>query len=130
MDTVVAGRLTNFLDSRGLGTGPLTWERVGEGQSNITYRLARGDTTLVLRRGPRPPFPPSTHDMMREARIQQLLRPRGVPVPEVLAVCPDDDVLEGRHPVGNLKRFADLLRRSARGQAEHRQRGGPEPFHK
>jgi len=93
MDTVVIGRLTNFLDSRGLGTGPLTWERVGEGQSNITYRLARGDTTLVLRRGPQPPFPSSTHDMMREARIQQLLRPHGVPVPEVLAVCPDDDVL-------------------------------------
>jgi aminoglycoside phosphotransferase (APT) family kinase protein len=90
---LIVDRLTDFLDSRGLGTGSLEWERVGKGQSNITYRLARGDTTLVLRRGPRPPLPPSTHDMMREARIQQLLHARGVPVPEILAVCADGDVL-------------------------------------
>jgi aminoglycoside phosphotransferase (APT) family kinase protein len=31
--------------------------------------------------------------MIREARIQQLLRPHGVPVPEILAVCEDESLL-------------------------------------
>ena len=82
-----------FLDAQGLGTGPIAWRRIGDGQSNITYLLQRGDSQMVLRRGPRPPLPRSTHDMVREARIQELLRPTGVPVPRVLAVCPDESVL-------------------------------------
>jgi aminoglycoside phosphotransferase (APT) family kinase protein len=90
---LVLDRVTEFLDAHGLGSGKLAWERVGDGQSNVTYRITRGDTTLVLRRGPRPPLPRSTHDMVREVRIQQMLRPYGVPVPEILAVCEDDSVL-------------------------------------
>jgi aminoglycoside phosphotransferase (APT) family kinase protein len=85
--------LAEFLDGHGLGHGPLAWARIGDGQSNVTYRIRRGPDSVVLRRGPRPPLPRSTHDMVREARIQQLLRPHGVPVPEVVAVCADDSVL-------------------------------------
>jgi aminoglycoside phosphotransferase (APT) family kinase protein len=85
--------LAEFLDTRGIGRGPLAWERIGDGQSNVTYRIRRGSDSVVLRRGPRPPLPRSTHDMVREARIQQLLRPHGVPVPQVVAVCADDSVL-------------------------------------
>ena len=33
---LIVDRLTDFLDSRGLGTGSLETERVGKGQSNIT----------------------------------------------------------------------------------------------
>lgn len=90
---LVLDSVTAFLDHHGLGSGPLAWQRIGDGQSNITYLLRRGGTHVVLRRGPRPPLPPSTHDMVREARIQQLLRPEGVAVPEILAVCEDDSVL-------------------------------------
>jgi aminoglycoside phosphotransferase (APT) family kinase protein len=90
---LVLDRLTEFLDARDLGDGPLSWERIGEGHSNITYRIRRGPLVMVLRRGPRPPLPRSTHDMVREARIQQLLRPQGIPVPEILAVCEDDSIL-------------------------------------
>lgn len=39
------------------------------------------------------PFAPSTHDMVREARIQRVMRAHGVPVPEVLAVCQDESIL-------------------------------------
>jgi aminoglycoside phosphotransferase (APT) family kinase protein len=85
--------VTDFLDSHGIGRGPLAWERIGDGQSNITYRLRREGVDVVLRRGPRPPLPKSAHDMVREARIQQLLRPHGVPVPDVIAVCEDESVL-------------------------------------
>jgi aminoglycoside phosphotransferase (APT) family kinase protein len=90
---LVLDAVTGFLDTHGLGEGRLSWDRIGDGQSNVTYRIRRGDLVLVLRRGPRPPLPKSTHDMAREARIQQLLGPCGVPVPKILAVCEDESVL-------------------------------------
>lgn len=90
---LVLDRITDYLDRCGLGSGRVAWERIGDGQSNVTYRLCRDDDSFVLRRGPRPPLPRSTHDMVREARILRALRPHGVPVPEVLAVCEDEDVL-------------------------------------
>ena len=41
---------------------------------------------MVLRRAPRPPLPPSAHDMLREARVLSGLHGRAR-VPRVLAVC-------------------------------------------
>jgi aminoglycoside phosphotransferase (APT) family kinase protein len=85
--------LEPFLDAEGLGEGPITATPIGDGASNLTYRLERGGTRLVLRRPPPPPLPPSAHDMVREARIQLGLAPVGVRVPKVLAVCEDDSIL-------------------------------------
>lgn len=85
--------LTEFLDARELGSGPLSWLRIGDGQSNLTYRIQRDGLDVVLRRGPRPPHPRSTHDMVREARIQRLVGAAGVPVPQILAVGDDESVL-------------------------------------
>ena len=90
---LVLDPVREWLDARGLGAGPLAWERIGDGQSNITYRIQRGQDSFVLRRGPRPPLPRSTHDMVREARIQQILAAEGVPVPAILAVNEDDSLL-------------------------------------
>jgi aminoglycoside phosphotransferase (APT) family kinase protein len=90
---LVLDRLRDVLDERGFGAGPLAWERIGDGQSNVTYRIGRGASKYVVRRGPRPPHPNSTHDMLREARIQRLLKPAGVPVPEILMVCESSSVL-------------------------------------
>ena len=87
---LVIDAVRDFLDERGLGAGELEWERIGEGQSNITYRITRGDDVMVLRRGPRPPHPRSAHDMVREAKLQKLLREAGVKVPRILAICEDD----------------------------------------
>jgi aminoglycoside phosphotransferase (APT) family kinase protein len=47
----------------------------------------------VLRRPPRPPLPPSAHDMVREARLQLALVPQGIRLPEILAVCDDESIL-------------------------------------
>lgn len=82
-----------LLDRHGIGSGPVRARRVGEGQSNVTYVIERHDARVVLRRGPRPPFPVSAHDMAREARIQIALREQGFPVPHVLVVCEDDAVI-------------------------------------
>ena len=61
--------LEALLDAHGLGSGPIDAEPVGEGHSNVTYLVRRGDAELVLRRPPRPPLPPSAHDVLREARL-------------------------------------------------------------
>ena len=91
-DLFVADRIERFLDEHGLGSGPMQVSRVGEGQSNLTYLIARGEERLVLRRGPRPPVPKSTHDMVREAKIQIILGELGQPVPKIHAVCDDPGV--------------------------------------
>ncbi|GGQ59059.1 phosphotransferase family protein [Streptomyces flaveolus] len=90
---LVVDTVTAFLDAHGVGHGPIAWQRIGDGQSNVTYLIERGGDHVVLRRGPRPPLPRSTHDMVREARIQKLLRGHGVPVPEIVAVCEDESLL-------------------------------------
>src|SRR5689334_14036888 len=85
--------LEAFLDDHGLGSGPLDAEPVGDGHSNVTYLIRRGDEEWVLRRPPRPPLPPSAHDVLREARLLRALAPTAVRVPEVLATCEDEAVL-------------------------------------
>jgi aminoglycoside phosphotransferase (APT) family kinase protein len=90
---LILDELTRFLDMQGLGEGPVRGERIGEGQSNVTFRLQRGEDVFVLRRGPRPPLPPSAHDMERESRILRFVAGAGIPVPRVLAVCADPGVL-------------------------------------
>ena len=85
--------LAAFLDARGLGAGPIAAAPIGDGHSNVTYRLRRGDTALILRRPPRPPFPPSAHDILREARVMSALSGSPVPVPRVLATCDDAAVI-------------------------------------
>ncbi|MER6677450.1 phosphotransferase family protein [Streptomyces sp. NPDC000983] len=90
---LVLDAVTGFLDAHGVGRGPLAWRRIGDGHSNVTYLIERGEDAVVLRRGPRPPLPRSTHDMVREARIQRALQGRGVPVPEIIAVCEDETLL-------------------------------------
>jgi aminoglycoside phosphotransferase (APT) family kinase protein len=66
---------------------------VGDGHSNVTYAVSRGGADVVLRRPPRPPLPPSAHDVLREARVLKALAGRGVRVPQVLAVGDDRSVI-------------------------------------
>jgi aminoglycoside phosphotransferase (APT) family kinase protein len=81
--------LKEFLDERGLGAGEIEASPVGEGHSNVTYLIRREGAQMVLRRPPRPPLPPSAHDVLREARLLTALRDTPARVPHVLAVCSD-----------------------------------------
>src|SRR5918911_3033684 len=76
--------LEAFLDAHGLGSGPLEAEPVGEGHSNVTYLIRRAGGAWVLRRPPRPPLPPSAHDVLREARLLAAVRDTPVRAPTVL----------------------------------------------
>ena len=88
----VSDPLRAFLDARGLGGGPVTLTRIGEGHSNLTFLVEReGGARYVLRRPPPPPLPPGMHDMAREVRV--LTRLRDVPVPRVLAYEESGDVI-------------------------------------
>jgi aminoglycoside phosphotransferase (APT) family kinase protein len=82
-----------FCDTQGIGSGPVLAERLGDGHSNLTYLVERGEKRFVLRRPPPPPLPPSAHDMLRESTIVAGLHRAGARVPEVLAVCEDPGVL-------------------------------------
>ena len=81
------------MDGHGLGTGALRARGVGEGRSNFTFLIERDGQRFVLRRPPRPPYPRSAHDVGREARLQLALRPNGIRVAVVRAICEDDSVL-------------------------------------
>jgi aminoglycoside phosphotransferase (APT) family kinase protein len=62
------------------------------GASNWTYRLQYDSHDLVLRRPPAGTKAKSAHDMGREFRLQQALRPVFPYVPEMVAFCPDPSV--------------------------------------
>ncbi len=90
---VVREPLEAFLDSHGIGSGRIEVERIGEGHSNVTFLVTRAGARVVLRRPPRPPLPPSAHDVLREARLLRALESTPVRVPSVLASSGDDSVL-------------------------------------
>src|SRR5262245_21655087 len=92
---LILDRVRAFLDAHGLGEGAVRARRIGEGGgSNFTFLLERDEGRFVLRRPPRPPLPPSAHDVVREARLQLALREAGFErLPRIVAVCDDESVL-------------------------------------
>jgi aminoglycoside phosphotransferase (APT) family kinase protein len=89
---IVRRPLEAFLDEHGLGQGPVEAKRIGEGHSNVTFVVRRGGEQFVLRRPPRPPLPPSAHDVLREARVLTGVQGH-IRTPAVLAVCDDEGIL-------------------------------------
>ncbi|MDE3069790.1 MAG: phosphotransferase family protein, partial [Acidobacteriota bacterium] len=91
---VVLDPLEAFLDAHALGAGPIAAEPIGEGHSNVTYLIRREQAPeMILRRPPRPPVPPSAHDVLREARVLSALWPTAARVPRVLATCADESLI-------------------------------------
>ena len=85
--------LEALLDRHGLGSGPIEAEPVGEGHSNVTYLVRRSGGEWVLRRPPRPPLPPSAHDVLREAFLLKSVEDAPVRTPRVLLSCDDEAVI-------------------------------------
>jgi aminoglycoside phosphotransferase (APT) family kinase protein len=77
-------------------TPPMNVQRIGVGQSNLTYVLS--DTAghrWVLRRPPVGHLLHSAHDVLREARILAALASTDVPVPRVFGVAQTGEVGDG-----------------------------------
>jgi aminoglycoside phosphotransferase (APT) family kinase protein len=75
------------------GAGPIETDRLGAGHSNETFRLQRDGRSYVLRRPPRPPYPPTAHDVAREHVILAALEDLDVRAPRPLAFCGDPGVI-------------------------------------
>jgi len=91
---LILENVETFLDEHGLGSGAVRATRIGQGGgSNFSFLLERDEGRFVLRRPPRPPLPPSAHDMVREARLQLALAPHGIRLPTIRAVCEDESVI-------------------------------------
>jgi aminoglycoside phosphotransferase (APT) family kinase protein len=73
--------------------GEIALERIGEGHSNITYLVTRGEQRFVLRRPPRPPLPPSAHDVLREWRLLDAIKDTPARTPRTLLACDDESVI-------------------------------------
>jgi aminoglycoside phosphotransferase (APT) family kinase protein len=86
--------VTRWFDQLGVGfTGPLRFERMGLGQSNLTYLVRdANDHRWVLRRPPLGQLLASAHDVVREARIMNALAPTDVPAPKILGVAMDPEI--------------------------------------
>jgi aminoglycoside phosphotransferase (APT) family kinase protein len=90
---LVLDPLLEFLDAHGIGAGDAEVEPIGDGHSNVTYLLRRGNAVVVLRRPPRGPLPPSAHDVLREARLLSAIENTPARVPRILAACDDEAVI-------------------------------------
>lgn len=85
-----------FLDERfGASDEPIEISKLGEGHSNLTFTVSRGDRSWVLRRPPRGDILPGTHEMHREFNVMKALADAGsvVPVPRPIELCEDDSYL-------------------------------------
>ncbi|MCR1783226.1 phosphotransferase family protein [Nocardioides carbamazepini] len=87
--------MTAWLTKRVDVVPPLAYERVGLGQSNLTYLVtdAKG-SRLVLRRPPMGELLASAHDVAREHRILSALQDGDVPLPVVHGLCEDPAVAD------------------------------------
>ncbi len=63
------------------------------GASNLTYLLRYPGRDLILRRAPRGTKARGAHDMRREHRIQDALKPAFPYVPSMVGFCDDQDVI-------------------------------------
>ncbi len=91
------------IDSEGVGAwfaehvpaarGPLSYELIAGGHSNLTYSVTDADgRRWVLRRPPLGQVLATAHDMGREHRIISALGPTDVPVAPAVGLCTDEAV--------------------------------------
>ena len=94
VDQLDTDRLQEYLKQKLPGfTGPISASKFSGGQSNPTFKVQTGAGTYVLRRQPPGKLLKSAHAVDREFRVMQALAGSDVPVPKVLHLCEDRDVI-------------------------------------
>lgn len=68
-------------------------DRIGRGQSNLTFRVWTAAATVIMRRPPYGPLPPRAHDVLREYHVIDALQQSAVPVPRAIAACRDPSLI-------------------------------------
>ena len=92
-DVIDVKSVTSWIGQHADLDGPLSYELIAGGRSNMTFTVSDdGKPRFVLRRPPMGPLLPSAHDMVREYRLMDALHDSDVPVPEMVALCQDENV--------------------------------------
>jgi aminoglycoside phosphotransferase (APT) family kinase protein len=91
---VDAGPVTAWFEANiDAARGPLAFDLIAGGHSNLTFGVTDADgNRFVLRRPPLGHVLATAHDMGREHRIISALGPTEVPVPPALGLCTDESV--------------------------------------
>lgn len=86
--------LQRYLNGRIKGfSGELSFRQFTARQSNPTYQLQSGGRKYVLRKKPAGQLLPSAHAVDREYRVMQAMQNTSIPVPRMLTLCMDRDVI-------------------------------------
>lgn len=88
---VVGPYLAAALDDGGWQQPTVTL--IAGGKSNLTFRVDSPAGSVILRRPPLGHVLPTAHDMVREHTVMSALWSTPVPVPRMLHLCTDPDVL-------------------------------------
>jgi len=89
------GALRAWLDAEVPGElpGDLSATLITGGKSNLTYAVTNGERDVIVRRPPLGHVLATAHDMGREHRVMAALAGTSVPVPRMIATCPDASVI-------------------------------------
>jgi aminoglycoside phosphotransferase (APT) family kinase protein len=89
----VGSWLAGHVDGLDSGSGPVKFELVSGGRSNLTYRITGATgATYALRRPPTGGVLSTAHDVSREWRFISAMAPTAVSVPAPVAYCADTAV--------------------------------------
>jgi len=80
-------------DTLGIPTHTVRLQQFDAGQSNPTFLLTIDNTPYVLRKKPPGDLLPKAHMVEREYRVMKALETSDVPVPRMLLLCEDSDVI-------------------------------------
>ncbi|MCL3818137.1 phosphotransferase family protein [Aeromicrobium wangtongii] len=92
LDTAAVGRWLTSVAPDAV-SGPLDASLITGGKSNLTYLVTDGTHDYVVRRPPLGHVLATAHDMAREYRVMAALAPTDVPVPPMVALCEDTEVI-------------------------------------
>ncbi|HUR75525.1 MAG TPA: phosphotransferase family protein [Sporichthya sp.] len=85
-------KVLNWLPQVLPGDGPIELEPLVAGHSNLVFALRRGSGRYILRRPPMGEYAASAHDVLREARLLQVLAAAGsTRTPRVIAIAESGD---------------------------------------
>ena len=93
-DETTLAALERFLEARNLLDGPPGPQHIGDGHSNLTYKIHVRGGVAVLRRPPPPPVPKGANDVLREARVLTALQDDDVPTARIIAVSRAGETLD------------------------------------
>lgn len=124
-DALDESKVAHFVQSNYSGAlGKLSIRQFRGGASNLTYQLDFENCSLILRTSPKGTKAKGAHDMAREYRIMDRLKPSYPYVPKMIALCSDESVIgrefyvmekiEGIIPRANLPKELMLSEKQVR----------------